>query len=136
MHENEDIGGWDTVLRREEYNELYANQQATLSLQSAVLSFVEETDAEVPKVEKKSVETKTIEALGHNRVTVQYAVQKPKEEIKIPVVNVGDRVQHKSFGEITISLIDKEKKHIWVKFVIGEKPFVFPDAFIHGHLSL
>ena len=145
MHENEDIGGWDTVLRRDEYNELYANQQATLSLQSAVLSVVEEPDTEVTRAEKKSVKTKTVdntvESLGQKHsvggyTAVQTVVQKPKEEIKIPVVNSGDKVKHKTFGEGTVSFIDKGKKHIRVKFAVGEKTFVFPDAFINGFLNL
>ena len=30
-HEGEAIGGWDTVLRREEYEALYSKQQATMT---------------------------------------------------------------------------------------------------------
>lgn len=30
-HENEDIGGWDTVIKRKEYEQLFYNQQATMS---------------------------------------------------------------------------------------------------------
>ena len=83
---------------------------ATLSLQSAVLSFVEETDTEIPKVEKKSTKTQTADNIVKSQeekhsvggyTAVQPVVQKPKEEIKIPVVNSGDKVKHKTFGEGT-----------------------------------
>ena len=29
-HEGKDVGGWDTVLKREEYEQLFYNQQATM----------------------------------------------------------------------------------------------------------
>ena len=38
-HESESIGGWDTVLRREEYEALYSKQQATVTdLSDAIIS--------------------------------------------------------------------------------------------------
>lgn len=146
MHEGEDIGGWDTVLKRDEYNALYAGQQASLSLQSAIMSVID--DEEILPV-KKAVQTPTstvqkttitqkygvekpkIGSVG----TIQTPVQKPKEEIKVPVVNVGDVVLHKVFGNGTISFMDKAQKKIRVKFTAGEKVFLFPDAFLQGHLK-
>jgi hypothetical protein len=68
--------------------------------------------------------------------TVQVAVQKPKEEIKVPDVKVGDKVKHKTFGEGTISFMDKAQKKIRVQFHVGEKMFLYPDAFVNGHLSV
>ena len=68
--------------------------------------------------------------------TVQVAVQKPKEEIKVPDVKVGDKVNHKTFGEGTISFMDKAQKKIRVQFHVGEKMFLYPDAFVNGHLSV
>lgn len=41
-HEGESIGGWDTVLRREEYESLYSKQQATVTdLSDAIISATE-----------------------------------------------------------------------------------------------
>ena len=68
--------------------------------------------------------------------TVQVAVQKPKEEIKVPDIKVGDKVKHKTFGEGTISFMDKAQKKIRVQFHVGEKMFLYPDAFVNGHLSV
>lgn len=150
-HEGEDVGGWDTVLKRQEFDELYANQQASMSLESAILSaFNDVPEEEV--VEAKSVVSKpTTTASTSNTITqrygipsqngastisVQVPVQKPREEIKVPVVNAGDIVHHKTFGEGTISFMDKAQKKIRVKFSVGEKTFVYPDAFIQGHLKV
>ena len=151
MHEGEDIGGWDTVLRREEYNALYANQQATLSLQSSILAALDDEPEEKQPVVKKPVvstppkpATTITQRYGVPQPskpvgtpsTVQVAVQKPKEEIKVPDVKVGDKVKHKTFGEGTISFMDKAQKKIRVQFHVGEKMFLYPDAFVNGHLSV
>ena len=41
-HEGESVGGWDTVLRREEYEALYSKQQATVTdLSDAIISATE-----------------------------------------------------------------------------------------------
>lgn len=50
-------------------------------------------------------------------------------------VKVGDSVYHNVFKAGKISFLDKEKKSIKVEFEIGEKPFVFPDAFDMGYLK-
>jgi len=151
MHEGEDIGGWDTVLRREEYNALYANQQATLSLQSAILAALDDEPEEKQPVAKKPVvstpskpATSITQRYGVPQPSkpfgassgVQVPVQKPKEEIKVPDVKVGDKVKHKTFGEGTVSFMDKAQKKIRVQFQVGEKMFLYPDAFVNGHLSV
>lgn len=45
-------------------------------------------------------------------------------------------VLHKAFGEGTVTKIDKAQKHIRVTFGIGEKTFIFPDAFKQGFLRM
>ena len=44
--------------------------------------------------------------------------------------------RHKTFGEGTISFMDKAQKKIRVQFHVGEKMFLYPDAFVNGHLSV
>jgi hypothetical protein len=151
MHEGEDVGGWDTVLKRQEFDELYANQQATMSLQSAILSAFGGDDEAEAVVEKK-VESKPEPTTKPTATTVTITqkynvpsqqsnataptpVQKPKVEIKIPDVKVGDEVKHKTFGTGTISFMDKAQKKLRVKFAAGEKVFVYPNAFIDGFLQ-
>lgn len=151
MHEGEDVGGWDTVLKRKEFDELFANQQASLSLQSAVLSAFNNTEIEDEIVVKKPIENQPNTSTSKSTtITQKYGgssqknstsfdtqvpAQKPKEEIEIPIVTAGDIVHHKLFGEGIISFMDKAQKKIRVKFNVGEKLFVYPDAFIQGHLK-
>ncbi|MGN0653578.1 MAG: GIY-YIG nuclease family protein [Oscillospiraceae bacterium] len=150
MHDGEDVGGWDTVLKREEFDALYASQQATLSLQSAIMSAIDESDED--DASKKTVTAKQAQSvpktttlgqkygIGQQEVSpgesVQQPLQKPKEKFVIPDVKVGNNVRHKVFGIGTISFMDKAQKKIRVKFNAGEKVFIFPDAFIQGYISL
>ncbi len=48
---------------------------------------------------------------------------------------VGAKVTHKKFGEGEIVNIDKKDKYLTVRFSIGEKKFVNPDAFTKGFLE-
>ena len=148
MHEGEDVGGWDTVLKRQEFDELYANQQASMSLESAVMSaFNDITEATVDtaaasKAKASAPTSKSVTpkygftSQTSSTAPVQTPVQKPKEEIVVPVVNTGDKVYHKTFGEGTISFMDKAQKKLRVKFSVGEKLFVYPDAFVNGYLTV
>ena len=52
------------------------------------------------------------------------------------LISKGVVVRHIGFGTGTITKVDKEKKHIRVKFDVGEKMFLFPDAFLKGYLSI
>lgn len=50
-------------------------------------------------------------------------------------IMVGNEVLHHIFGSGKITQIDKEKHHIRVKFEMGEKLFLFPDAFKMEYLK-
>jgi len=150
-HEGKDIGGWDTVIKREEYEQLFYNQQSTMESTKYPL----ETEAEllmvaetpVPNMEKLKIST----TAKPNLVTESFGIKKP-ELPKTPVipqvqkpevvdldlsgVNVGVAVTHKAFGAGTVTWIDKAQKHIRVTFNVGEKTFIFPDAFKQGFLKL
>ena len=64
-------------------------------------------------------------------------VQKPEVvDLDLTGVNVGVAVTHKAFGAGTVTWIDKAQKHIRVTFNVGEKTFIFPDAFKQGFLKL
>ena len=62
--------------------------------------------------------------------------EEKEEEFVMPEISEGDAVKHKSFGDGTVTKIDKAGKHIRVKFAAGEKTFIFPDAFKQGFLKL
>ena len=143
-HAGGDIGGWDTVIRREEYEKLFYNQQATMNAPERqefieVLEQVVEEVAEEPIVIPESKKTVVIQP-KINTVASQYGVKptvKPQTtpEDPIPNVKVGDVITHKTFGKGTVTRLDKATKHIRVKFTVGEKNFIFPDAFKMGFLK-
>lgn len=151
-HEGEDIGGWDTVIKREEYKRLFYNQQATMEAPKEAPTFT----VVAPEPEKKIVaaapatpkpQPKT-EEKKPNLVTATYGIKapvapaKPKvEEPQAPAfdyskVQEGVTVNHKTFGDGTVSWIDKARKYIRVQFSVGEKMFTMETAFVQGFLSL
>lgn len=132
-HEGEAVGGWDTVLRREEYEALYSKQQATVTdLSDAIISATE------TKTAPESSASSKIDTTSAEKTVNPEKQEKPQIDWAhiLADVGVGTTVKHKLFGEGTISKMDKAKKYIHVKFKKGEKQFVFPDAFIGGFLSL
>lgn len=154
-HEGMDVGGWDTVLKKAEYEELFYNQQATMEAPAVEQP---ETVIDVPVSKPVSKVTPISNKPKNTYVTGQYGVkpsasmvaekpapygvkpQQPKKEdepkVDLSGAKEGAFVIHKAFGEGTITKIDKAQKHIRVKFKVGEKTFLFPDAFIKGFLKM
>lgn len=148
-HADKDVGGWDTVIKRDEYQQLFYNQQATMEAPEP------EKPEEEPVVMPKPAEKKPESPKRTAFVTGQYGVKptasmvaerrapyagqalqtKPAEKQKLDLswVCVGCTVTHKSFGAGQVTKLDP--KHIRVKFAIGEKNFVFPNAFEDGFLK-
>lgn len=141
-HAGEAVGGWDTVLRREEYEALYSKQQATMTDFEQIL---------VPeKHQAKREPAPVVTVPAHEpSVVVRRPSQKPqtieKKQEQSPEdkwsevlerVGVGVGVSHKKFGAGTVTWIGADKKYLRVKFEVGEKQFVFPDAFVMGFLTL
>ena len=125
-HAGEAVGGWDTVLRREEYDALYSKQQATL------------TDFEKALLPGAYLDDSVIERQATAKVDDKDENEQGKDiwETVLANVKAGDGVTHKKFGDGTITWIGVDKKYLKVKFAVGEKQFIFPDAFVMGFLSL
>lgn len=131
-HEGRDVGGWDTVLRREEYEKLFYNQQASMEpdFGAAMGLPAAEPEPEVisapPVVPKPAVKPIAKPATGGG------------DELDERILNIvpGAKVSHKIFGIGTVHAIDKRQKFIHVDFEKGEKKLIFPDAFIQGFLKL
>lgn len=148
-HEGKDIGGWDTVIKREEYERLFYNQQSTMD-RPGIVEEPEVEDEPVPEVKKPTApvtpvapkpalvtEAYGIKKLDAPKAPVVTPAQKPKEpELDLSGVEVGSAVTHKAFGAGTVTWIDKAQKHIRVTFSAGEKTFIFPDAFKQGFLKI
>ena len=125
----DEVGGWDTVIRREEYEKLFFNQQATMqaTISEAIVEEIAVTKDKpkvVPKVNPYVVTT-----------TQKQEVKEEKPSFDYSKIVVGLVVTHAKFGDGTIINIDKAQKYIKIKFAVGEKMFIF-DAFEKGFLKI
>lgn len=152
-HANEDIGGWDTVLRREEYQKLFYNQQITMELpagdiltQAVIadnLPLEEKTSPSVVQESKQhndaSVAHKQIQASSVVTKIVQQKEEKQESQMDLSGVDIGVYVVHKAFGEgviVDINEQDPFNKHIIVRFGKAEKMLSYPMVFEKGFLQL
>ena len=151
-HEGEAVGGWDTVLRREEYEALYGKQQASLTSFEEIILLQDNEMTTTSSAEHTANDNLTIEGgtNAQNGTTVQTpgtaqtasTVAKIAEPTKpdwatiLAPVTTGTTVTHKTFGQGTVTKLDKTKKYLTVSFAAGQKNFVFPNAFSDGFLKL
>ena len=123
---DETMGGWDTAIKKKEYELLFYNQQESMKeyinpFNKIIEDINKQKNKKVEHAEKKTekIYDKTIE-----------------EQIeKFDSLKEGDTVYHQRFGAGEVSWIDKKRAHIKVKFGDVNKQFVYPNAFIQGHLS-
>ncbi len=128
-HANEDVGGWDTVIRRDEYQKLFYNQQATMKSDS---------DDDYDEIEEESLPVQT--KPSNVTTTIKPIVKKIDSYVEslsvdLSKIVVGAKVVHSKFGIGEIVNIDKNNKYMTVRFDAGEKKFVNPDAFTKGFLK-
>ncbi|MBQ6263970.1 MAG: GIY-YIG nuclease family protein [Clostridia bacterium] len=151
-HEGEDIGGWDTVIKKEEYEQLFYNQQATMTA-TASEPIIEESDNADTEGREEIKTEKIIIDRKPKSVTEQFGVKQvapvsenpkeepPKPKYEMPEISEGMAVVHAKFGEGVITKLDKAQKKIDVKFASGEKTFVVMpgneyNAFERGFLKV
>ena len=128
-HVSDDIGGWDTVIRREEYEKLFYNQQATMRGVEAQ-PVPADVDKEETEVANRDVKTTIIKPLLKQVNDYAEAMN-----IDLSKIVVGAKVTHSKFGDGEIVNIDKKDKYLTVRFAVGEKKFVNPDGFTKGFLK-
>ena len=145
-HNSDEIGGWDTTIRKEEYEKLFYNQQATMTapdIQDTLpgdfaLPFDDSEIAASDDMEDEEVASPSAVDYTANSVipTDTVATDKAEEDIDLSAVTVGTKVIHAKFGEGTVVKIDKRSAYIHVAFSIGEKTFGLYSAFKMGFLKI
>jgi len=157
-HANDEVGGWDTTIRKTEYEKLFYNQQASMSdIDSAVYSKVVEPVVPRSEAQKQANREEFARVREYNtqpiatpratepvvssqtaKLTASQVEQNSEAEAalraKLATLDVNSRVLHPKFG--TGVVVGKTDKFIHVKFTLGEKKFVFPDAFLMGFLEV
>ena len=147
-HTYDEVGGWDTTIRKTQYEKLFYNQQSSMSeVDYSVYSRSRETTedkraeqqrtaikVEGPKsrsiVQPQTAKATTIEPVSQEKQTVHDL------ETKLEAIGIDSSVVHKKFGRGKVIKIDKNEKFIHIKFILGEKKFIFPDAFLMGFLEV
>ncbi len=134
-HANDEVGGWDTTIRKTQYEKLFYNQQSSMTAVDSSSYSSQPVIAKVVREESKPISQQP----AKETVTVvpPSKPQSPQDvEVQLEAVDVDSVVVHKKFGRGTVVRIDKNVKFIHVKFAFGEKKFIFPDAFLMGFLEI
>ncbi len=129
----------------EEIERIKAKVEASCSSDDA--SIIKTHQAENKKTEKRDnvnapeskLQSASKKHLNISQQEINYinTRQKKTEDPKydVPMITNGMKVISGALGEGTITNIDKNVKYFRVTFAAGEKPFVFPDAFVRGWLK-
>ena len=151
-HTNDEVGGWDTTIRKTQYEKLFYNQQSSMnkvdySAYSRSSETTEDKHAEQqrtavkveqpqskPIVQPQSVRLAAPVSPIHSAASHDVEIDNIKSQLE--VLTVDSNVLHKKFGKGTVIKINKNEKFIHIKFTLGEKKFIFPDAFLMGFLEL
>ena len=86
---------------------------------------------------KKVPETKKSEYISENILAQKEKtqIQKRIEDKMISLIEVGEKVIHKSLGVGSVTKINQNPNYITVSFSSGEKNFAIPNVFDLGYLS-
>ena len=150
-HTNDEVGGWDTTIRKTQYEKLFYNQQSSMSevdysAYSRNSEVAEEKRAEQQRTAVK-VERPQPKPVVQPQPTRSAVPASPKSSVapnnaefdlktQLESLAVDSTVLHKKFGRGTVVKINKNEKFIHIKFTLGEKKFIFPDAFLMGFLEM
>ena len=147
-HDNDEVGGWDTTIRKTQYERLFYNQQSSMSaIDHSTYTQTTESPKEVRPINRETVKPAAVQAkpavATQPTKPLVVPVSKPEPasgsddlRARLEKIEVGDLVHHKKFGKGEVVKINKNEKFIFIKFMLGEKKFIFPDAFLMGFLEL
>lgn len=139
-HAADEVGGWDTTIRKAQYEKLFYNQQSSMlsenydsySKDEASISgssiIIGPKQTEPMKTEPSSAPlSETVPQQGQTETDVRILLDR---------LQTGSTVAHKKFGKGEVVKFNSNEKYLYVRFIIGEKKFIFPDAFLMGFLEI
>lgn len=139
-HAADEVGGWDTTIRKAQYEKLFYNQQS--SMLSEDYDSYSKDEASISGssiiIEPKQTEPmKTEPSSAPSSETVPQQWQTETDvRILLDRLQTGSTVIHKKFGKGEVVKFNSNEKYLYVRFIIGEKKFIFPDAFLMGFLEI
>ena len=112
------------------------NDELLPGLQSFTLSFTSEKPVRSSReIQHPVYSSKVISTVETKIDGPRETPETPKFSFDTSLVKEGAIVHHKAFGDGRIVSLD-EQNHITINFSIGEKTFVYPDAFNSGFLRI
>lgn len=139
-HAADEVGGWDTTIRKAQYEKLFYNQQSSMLSEnydsyskdkpsiSGSSIIIEPEQTEPMKTEPSSApSSETVPQQGQTETDVRILLNR---------LQTGSTVTHKKFGKGEVVKFNSNEKYLYVRFIIGEKKFIFPDAFLMGFLEI
>lgn len=140
-HAADEVGGWDTtIIRKAQYEKLFYNQQSSMLSEdydsyskdkTSIISsstIIEPEQTGPMKMEPPSVvSSETVSQQGQTETDVRILLDR---------LQTGSIVTHKKFGKGEVVKFNNNEKYLYVRFIIGEKKFIFPDAFLMGFLEI
>lgn len=139
-HAADEVGGWDTTIRKAQYEKLFYNQQSSMLSEdydsyskdkTSIISsstIIEPEQTGPMKMEPPSVvSSETVSQQGQTETDVRILLDR---------LQTGSIVTHKKFGKGEVVKFNNNEKYLYVRFIIGEKKFIFPDAFLMGFLEI
>lgn len=151
-HQNDEVGGWDTTIRKSEYERLFYKQQTSIT-DVNIHDYFKDSPSENTHIKQNndisnkaiSANRQVVKVTASSRL-VQTDIRTMQSSVDADVnidlgniisnISLGTIVVHRKFGKGEVVKFDRNAKFVYVKFALGEKKFVFPDAFIMGFLNV
>lgn len=139
-HAADEVGGWDTTIRKAQYEKLFYNQQSSMLSENYDSYFKDEASISGSSIIIEPKQTEPMKTEPSSAPSSETVPQQGQTETDVRILldrlQTGSTVIHKKFGKGEVVKFNSNEKYLYVRFIIGEKKFIFPDAFLMGFLEI
>lgn len=139
-HVADEVGGWDTTIRKAQYEKLFYNQQSSMLSENYDSYFKDEVSISGASIIIEPGQTEPMKTEPLSAPSSETVPQQGQTETDVRILldrlQAGSTVTHKKFGKGEVVKFNSNEKYLYVRFIIGEKKFIFPDAFLMGFLEI
>lgn len=139
-HIADEVGGWDTTIRKAQYEKLFYNQQSSMLSENYDSYFKDEVSISGASIIIEPGQTEPMKTEPLSAPSSETVPQQGQTETDVRILldrlQAGSTVTHKKFGKGEVVKFNSNEKYLYVRFIVGEKKFIFPDAFLMGFLEI
>lgn len=139
-HVADEVGGWDTTIRKAQYEKLFYNQQSSMLSENYDSYFKDEVSISGASIIIEPEQTEPMKTEPSSAPSSETVPQQGQTETDVRILlnrlQTGSTVTHKKFGKGEVVKFNSNEKYLYVRFIVGEKKFIFPDAFLMGFLEI